>query len=659
MALQGSFAERTSYGVVSLAFCALLLIAGVGCVAGGLTSPTPTPETIGAPAKLWTVPPSLEEQVFYSNVIVLATLASVTSTAETVPSEDANVAPTYRPVQELRFTVHEYLKGSGPSVLLVVARARHTYMTEAEARGFAERTLAERTTTWDDRRAVLFLRNPDEPYTSSGGATGASGSASGLEFKLSNYPLGEFAYSVGTHVDTMNRVWLPASDAAGAQGASGSATFITDGTKSPPSTVTLAQVRAGISEMAAMLKKGDGIKGYERCIRSKLLHEKYNRETPFVPLQFEKTLASGSAAGTRVLWRKDTDGELQYIRYWLSGRDASHFQSPNVDDDTNPSNGYYYTLSTTRPLPAGSYTVRHNMQHYRDIPCNFVPDDAYLLFEVTVTAATGTVHEAFFDPAAASGGAVGFSSSVGTTTPATFTVGGSSARISSLLWSNGSVVLTLSPYASLAGQTLDFIALDGSVSSTLAVSAATVDSTAGTLTWSAASQPWRAGDKLMLRIRGSALAPTATPTPTATVTPTPTPTHTPTPTATATPTATPTHTPTPTPTPTATPTPTPTPTAVPKPSLAVTIYGVTTWSYSFASNEAFQYYEVRWVEEAGQPPWDWTGKKNVVIYDQSASSYKIPGLASGKKYRVKLFIGVKVGDQWNYPRSDTVNITAR
>ena len=73
----------------------------------------------------------------------------------------------------------------------------------------------------------------------------------------------------------------------------------------------------------------------------------------------------------------------------------------------------------------------------------------------------------------------------------------------------------------------------------------------------------------------------------------------------------------------------------------------------------FQYYEVRWVEEAGQPPWDWTGKKNVVIYDQSASSYKIPGLASGKNYRVKLFIGVKVGDQWNYPRSDTVNITAR
>ena len=188
------------------------------------------------------------------------------------------------------------------------------------------------------------------------------------------------------------------------------------------------------------------------------------------------------------------------------------FQALIVDNDTDSSNGYDHKLTTARPLPAGSYRVHYNWQHHGNFPCNFKPTDAYDEWTVNVTAPSGTLHEAFFDPAAASGGAVGFDASAGTTTPATFSVGGSSARISSLLWSNGSVVLTLSPYASLAGQTLDFIALDGSVSSTLAVSAATVDAGAGTLTWSAASQPWRAGDKLMLRIRGSALAPTATPT---------------------------------------------------------------------------------------------------------------------------------------------------
>ena len=78
-----------------------------------LPTPTPTPAETGrsliyAPA---TVSPSLEEQIFYSDTIVLASLASASAGAETVPS-DPGVAPTYRPVHELRFTVHEYLRAA-------------------------------------------------------------------------------------------------------------------------------------------------------------------------------------------------------------------------------------------------------------------------------------------------------------------------------------------------------------------------------------------------------------------------------------------------------------------------------------------------------------------------------------------------------------------
>ena len=44
----------------------------------------------------------------------------------------------YRPVQELRFTTHEYLKGSGPTSLLVVVRGDATATpSEAAARADA------------------------------------------------------------------------------------------------------------------------------------------------------------------------------------------------------------------------------------------------------------------------------------------------------------------------------------------------------------------------------------------------------------------------------------------------------------------------------------------------------------------------------------------
>ena len=614
---------------------------------------------------MWTVPPTIEERIFHSDVIVLATLSSATSTAATVTSKAAGIASTYRPVQELRFTVHEYLKGSGPNVVLVVARAEHTYPTEVEAREFAERTVAERTTTWDDRRAVLFLQNPDKPYTSSSSASSESVSASGLVFTLSNHHLGEFVYSV----DTLARAWLPAAVTAIAQGASGSSdgvTFITDGTTSTPPTVTLAQVRAGIAEMAATLKKGEGIEGYEGCIDNKIRREKFRRQFPWTPFRYAKTLASGSATGTEVYKEGVFEGGWEYDRYWLSGRDMAYFQALIVDDDSDASNGYYSTLSTARPLPTGSYVVRHNNQYYKDIACNYAPDDAYTEHTVTVTAAAGSIHEAFFDPVAI-GSDVGADGSNGVLKPNAFGHNSATTTIGAIRWGSQRVTVTSSPAALPANHHVDFISLDGTVALRLDVDDAT-QTTSGsvrTLTWGVCARPWSAGDKLMLRLSLSpanltgATNDASCPPPSATSTPTPTPT------ATATPTATPTHTPTPTPTPTATatptatPTPTPTPTAVPKPSLAVTIYGVATWSYGFAGNEVFQYYEVRWVEEVGQPPWDWTGKKNVVIYDQSASSYKIPGLATRKNYRVKLFIGVKVGDQWNYPRSDTVNITAR
>ena len=61
--------------------------------------------------------------------------------------------------------------------------------------------------------------------------------------------------------------------------------------------------------------------------------------------------------------------------------------------------------------------------------------------------------------------------------------------------------LKLSPHDGIAGHTLHFIALDGSVPLSLKVADATVDAPNDILSWTVASQPWNDGDKLMLRIR--------------------------------------------------------------------------------------------------------------------------------------------------------------
>ena len=246
----------------------------------------------------------------------------------------------------------------------------------------------------------------------------------------------------------------------------------------------------------------------------------------------------------------------------------------------------YVRISTIRPLPASEYRFYSNAIWGGALICNReITEYERNLYgrNVHVTAPHGTVHEAFFDPVAI-GTAVGADATNGVLKPAAFTVGGASATITSLEWESGVVTMTLDPSASLAGHAVDFIALDGSVSLTLSFDDAT--QSGGALTWSVASQPWQAGDLLMLRIRSANVIitpPTATPTPTPTAAPTATPTATPTPAATPTPTPTPMATPTPTPTPT---TPTPTTTEPVTVTLIPRVNGLTffdidiQWSHS-------------------------------------------------------------------------------
>ena len=487
----------------------LLLAATAAC---GPSEPAvlmfPAPHIQRSLNPAWRVAPSVEQQIFHSTTIVRATLQSATAAAETLPG-DPGVASTYQAVQELRFTVHEHLKGSGATSLLVVVRGGHGHLTEAAARDDANYQVQVRVTTWDERQAVLFLETPGRPYTpaaASGGAAGTSEttSPSVLQFTRLNFNQPPWAYSV----DTLSRAWLPAQDPP-AEGAAPTA-FITDGARTPPPTITLADLRAQIAALAAELQAGEGVEGFTECILVRIGHARHRRAVPWTPSQEAATLASAAAAGSAVSRATNAYREPKYSRYWLSGSDPERFRALIIDDDQSSTN-YDHALAIERPLPAGTYRVYYNWQHSSEIPCNFVPDDTYRVWTVTVTAPAGTMHEAFFDPAALGSGVVGRDAARGVLAPAA--VGAASggatgasassgaATLRRLTWDAGQLRLDVTG-ATLAGQQLELIRLDGTVGLTLRGDAATRTATAGghELRWPVCTQPWQPGERLMLRI---------------------------------------------------------------------------------------------------------------------------------------------------------------
>ena len=490
---------------------------------------------------------------------------------------------------EFRFTVHEYLKGTGPAEIGGIVY--WMFETEAQARAAAARIGAAHDSRWDSREAIVFLYSPSKEavqavhfvYWGTALPTTSDQYLFGRMIEVTASSGGE-AYSVAS---AHRKLWLPAAETP-SQGASGSSNnnaqspddklFLldapapVDGASGAVSvtlpTISQGSMKSKITALEAEANKG-GTPEYRKCVETSYGYEKNLRysaefDGPFPHVRYTSDIGSGLPAGTLVrdIGDESAPSESEVGLSWFKGPDKDLVTDMNVDFTPGDRGTVRYKrrVVTTRPLPAGEYAPNPGGTWHGGMVCARYPAiaDNYWVIEITVTAPAGTLHEAFFDPVAI-GNAVGADGTNGVIKPADFVLNGTNTTISSLRWEDGAVTMTLSPSASPAGHAVDFIALDGSVTTTLSFDDAT--QSGGTLTWSVAAQPWNAGDLLMLRIRSTNVIitpPTATPTPTPTAAPTATPTATPTPAATPTPTPTPMATPTPTPTPTPTSTPTPT-----------------------------------------------------------------------------------------------------
>lgn len=481
---------------------------------------------------------SLKERIARADVVAKVRLQTVVAGSERWQIV-GYTAPLHVGTLEHRFTALEYLKGTGGSEIgVVVFEGGVGRETEALAVADGATMLADRDARWDSRDAIVFLQTDHSSLTDFPSA----GRHILGSIELDWGDAGD-AYSISSYWD---KTWLPSdAGAAGAARTAGTADdqrFLLD---EPPArsaarsgagsaaqsgaapTITLAAMKTEVDAIRREVAAGDGSDAYRVCIYEKykwereIAHVKAGRNGGYFYKRYDASIGSGQPAGilTHTIYGLPlpegdvpVTGEMRVI-----GRDRDLFV---------PS--WPGAAHTARPLLAGEYRFYFSYLPQRFIPCNAHPEEEQKRDEVfvAVTAPSGTLHEALFDPAAIGTG-VGADAANGVVEPAAFTVGGAATTITGLKWESGVVTMQLSPAASLSGYDIDVIELDGSVSLTLSAAGA-ASNAGGTLTWNVADQPWHAGDQLMLRLRTAG-------SPSATATPTPAPTATPEPTATPTP----------------------------------------------------------------------------------------------------------------------------
>ena len=493
---------------------------------------------------------SLEERMYFADVVVKARLVSVVETGCT-------------------FQSIEYLKGTGPAQFTVRADT------------------SDRDSRWDNQDAMLFLMpltgatedfefidttaivygdvqleyatTTDGNYVYANGIRIPSHLPNGQRMpshivlngeRIEAYTIAGVmkVYSgdlpVGHSVASRNPVWLPVETSgtaqrrsASGQQSSDSSTVTTDYDLSSGTAQTIsgsgfrdtlswlsgrsgtAPISGGNAARSVPAAPSPGeytaaevdncLKYAIKVIRDERDHIAYFKRSRWAdadPSQLE--LNSGDGRGVD-LWGYERDidfasgpGNQRYLVDELEGKHAHLFEALIIDPDNNSRTGFTDRIINSRPLPAGTYEIRRWSFPHGFKPCGFRPSWYFNDFEITSVAPPGTVHEAFFDPATTTAG-VGYSAGSATTTgvlkPAGFSVRGRAIAITGLTWQNGRVVLTLDRFGSwLDG--FSFIEPDGTVGLRLAEVDATEDLRARTPTWEASEQPWESGDELMLRI---------------------------------------------------------------------------------------------------------------------------------------------------------------
>ena len=413
-------------------------------------------------------PPTLDERIFFADVIAIVRPIAVEPNVFTV-QEYGQAA--YSPAVQFRYEVIEYLKGDGDSEIVVDAKNFSVTASSAEqALQTAESRAAAQLSGLDDGEAIVFLRrmehNPDRILD-------ASLKVSENDWRRHNAQTGLFSTGGDGDIGGASTIFSAAS---------GSAAAVADGGES----YSIDELRERVEAMESLRREGEGIRGWEECIESMFLDKNARRKyRDALSSVFDvSTSRSGLPAGLVV-----HEFSTTYPRQWFRG-DNSHLFHYGANE-----------VTTTRPIPIGSYEVYAHIQMSEWMPCDYVPTPN--TWRYTFESSDGVLHEAFFDPVDAGDGSVGAGGGDGVLKPDTLDVEGSTDTvIERIEWVSGSVRMELDPHDPLAEHHIDFIGQDGTVSLRLDFDDGSEmgEGTSRVLSWNVCEQPWSEGDLLMLRI---------------------------------------------------------------------------------------------------------------------------------------------------------------
>lgn len=256
--------------VLVLATLALLAVSptpeGYDCYGNAIYLDTPSMTYAGYGRGVWdTVPDPIELKIWESEYIVRAQLRSIAASTEKVGDE-------YRPVLRHNFTVHEWMKGDGPSSIVVILRpasqphqqdwwreAWTWHESAAAAQQHADDWVLGRNTRWEGHHAILLLSKetagwyyewhnmsevPDAQPDTFVFATVQSRHRPNLDFSI----------------ESRHRVWLPAEGAFAGE----STRFLTD----LYVWTTLAEFRALLASLADA--PASSVEGYTKCYQQRL-----------------------------------------------------------------------------------------------------------------------------------------------------------------------------------------------------------------------------------------------------------------------------------------------------------------------------------------------------------------------------------------------------
>ena len=477
--------------------------------------PTPTAEPEPTPVPVPTIEivkevpledtglASLEENIVWADVIARVQLSSVESAVE----QRVSGASYYAPALVFTFDVLEYLKGTGGTQVKAVAYAfdkMFSLTTEEAARPFLPDLLADRDTRWDRREAVVFMAKTSMlPSTLN--------EANRYLMGATHY-IGGDAYTVASK---SYRSWLPDADPSptgGAKRQSSEQSFLlADPDATSPTrkfagpvvvgdTITLTALKSLIGTIAAEIAAGDGSDAYRQCVLTKYRLSRAAQEGRLQQDNHVVSMPSGAPSGYVLHsygygWGTPPDN---YGRHWTSGADQDLFSVNASNPRTNTPDSILYDIDTValRPLTAGAYRfTTHELPGTRML-CELISDAERLKgddFTVKVVPPDGTALEALFDPAAVQDSVTAASTSrlyIGSGSPV-------STAIGAIRWAVGRLSLNLAPARSFAGLHLDFIAQDGTLALTVAV---TTPPRLATRSHGRSRSCWGAGDKMMVRL---------------------------------------------------------------------------------------------------------------------------------------------------------------